>query len=656
MKKSKSLRILSLLIALIMTLSLLVSCNDTEETEAKTDSDPVQTSESEEKSEGEDTTETEDERKTDTESVSDTETETEKKAVEEDTTATSSDSIVELNKDLEPYIIAAASQRGSNFHDPHEPLVFVHLSDVHAVKENWNRMVEFVNHYSEYISFGIHTGDYCGANQGEYVDMYKDGDKCDVPIFNVVGNHDTMPVGSSSQETASKKSVYDLLFGTQCKEWGVTFMDSEYPTVYYRDFPKSNIRVIVLDLYNEIDEQKVWLKDRLDEAKEKGMHVVTAMHEMSSNISEPLDTAFHTLNDEMSTGSTPFERIIEEFVQSGGIHIVNLAGHKHRDFIGNTISGIFNISIDCATGEFTGNSDGPRVKGTRNYDSFNLVSIDTDIGVIKLIRIGNNLDTCLREKKVLSYDYINKKLLAGGNQSGGAAASTGDSSGASSSTQVEVPESVNKYISARNFVAHRPKGSVVQIVDKGLMKDSDGTEYNRFVSQSGVPAGELFYTRLLLQSDGTCPVSKINPIEVGTAKYLVIKMRGECYNQSIHFRLSTIVGEATVENIGNSHDGVLGFPMEELDPDSWTTYVLPIEEVMPDAWVADSDGNYTVSVFTFTMNDYTNKFAIESRIDFAYFAFVDDWSEIEELVDCDTVRVITMDYKTEAYNPDGTKQ
>ena len=80
--------------------------------------------------------------------------------------------MVELNRDVESFLIQASAQRTMFFNDPFEILQFVHFSDVHAVPQLWERIVEYINHYASYISFGLHTGDYCGGSQEEYVDFY----------------------------------------------------------------------------------------------------------------------------------------------------------------------------------------------------------------------------------------------------------------------------------------------------------------------------------------------------------------------------------------------------------------------------------------------------------------------------------------------------
>lgn len=195
------------------------------------------------------------------------------------------DNIIYLNRDMEPYIIQGSATRTRFFGDKFKPLQFVHFSDVHAVLDLWNRMVEYVNYYRDYIDFAIHTGDYCGNNQSLYADCYNYGTQCDRPIYNCVGNHDTYVTRKWLKNT--KESVHKLLFAPMNDDSSnVNFCDCDYSMTYYKDFLESNIRLIVLDLYYDIELQCEWLKGVLVEAREKGLCVITAMHEPSCRNSQ----------------------------------------------------------------------------------------------------------------------------------------------------------------------------------------------------------------------------------------------------------------------------------------------------------------------------------------------------------------------------------
>ncbi len=323
-------------------------------------------------------------------------------------------SIVELNRDVEPFIVQGTASRSVFFKDTLKPLQFVHFSDVHAIPEMWQRLTEYVNYYQNYISFALHTGDYCGGSQEQYFDCYRECPSCDRPIYNCVGNHDTY--NSPKVLQSDKKTVYELLFN-DTTNWDVEFMPGDYSMTYYKDFPESNIRLIVVDCYYDIEEQQKWVKEKLDEARTLGMHVLTGSHVVSSPITNKEKVTFQTLTDFDSIGgnraSCFLEKLLVEFKQSGGVHIANLVGHEHHDLFGHTDEGILNVAVECATA-WNGWCDSKRVKGTRTYDCFNVVSIDPTLHIMKLVRVGDNADCYLRIKRTLCYDYVENRVVYNG--------------------------------------------------------------------------------------------------------------------------------------------------------------------------------------------------------------------------------------------------
>lgn len=332
------------------------------------------------------------------------------------------DDIIELNRDVEPFIIQGSATRASAFKrcDPerfpekYNVLQFVHTSDMHNQPELWDRMVKYINHYSDYIAFGIHTGDYCGGWQDSYTDFYTECTKCVRPIYNCTGNHDTVRKGPNKEGIPNtKQSTHDLLFNHK-SDWDAIFCEGDYSMSYYRDFPESNIRLIVLDLYYDIDIQKKWLERVLADAKANDLSVITAMHEPSGPMNNSFGVTFHTINDyEGLIGrreQQPYEPIIADFIADGGKYICNLAGHDHHDSFGFSDAGILNVIVECGTC-WDGWSDGKRVKGTRTYDAFNVMSVDVNLGILKLVRVGDNADHYLRIKRTLCYDYVNKKVI-----------------------------------------------------------------------------------------------------------------------------------------------------------------------------------------------------------------------------------------------------
>lgn len=338
--------------------------------------------------------------------------------------------IIDLNRDVEQFVIQAAQPRSEHtfkkfYGDKAKPLCFVHSADIHDVPEAWNRMVEYVNHYKDYISFTVHTGDYCGGSQKSYTDMYAQGEPCVHPIYNCPGNHDCF-AGEFPWRINKKEVAHSLLFN-HTDDWDVTFMDCEYSMSYYKDFPESNIRMIVLDDYYNIYETRSWLRALLADAKEKELAVFTAQHETMAYITNPLPVKYHTADDyytvwrhseNMRTEEAfdqrfrlLFEDVIADFIKDGGHFVCNLAGHDHIDSIGYTDAGILNVVVANGT-NWDALGDMKRVKDTRSFDCFNVVAIDTDLGLLKIIRVGANVDHYMRRKTALCYDYKNKRVIA----------------------------------------------------------------------------------------------------------------------------------------------------------------------------------------------------------------------------------------------------
>ena len=319
--------------------------------------------------------------------------------------------ILTLNKDIESFVIQASASETPFLHrSQHEPLQFVHFSDVHAVLELWNRMVRYINHYSDCIAFALHTGDYCGDNQDQYRDFYTEGTPCVRPILNCVGNHDT--VAGPQWQKMPKEEAWKRLFN-HTDDWEANFLDCPNSMSYYRDFPESNIRLIVLDQYFDLELQKKWLRGLLADAKKKDLWVITAMHEPTAEIVDAPNVTFHTLTEFPPLRETPFESVLKDYIAEGGNYLCNFCGHEHHDLFGYTAGGVLNVAVECAC-DWAGWCDGKRVRGTRTYDCFNVVTIDPDLHLLKLVRVGNNADYYLRKKQVLCYDYQNRRVVFNG--------------------------------------------------------------------------------------------------------------------------------------------------------------------------------------------------------------------------------------------------
>ena len=295
-------------------------------------------------------------------------------------------------------------------------LSFLWFSDIHKEQKQWDRAVQLANYFSSKFAFAIHTGDYVGSDQSSYEQLYQNGVAPKIPLLNVVGNHDVYT--NFANKTKATKSATKAIVMPDTSNWGVTWGSGDDAMNYYKDFATEKVRLIVLDLYYDIEAQETWLANLLAEAKTLGYHVLTAMHETSRPIVAWSDNTFNSKDavaltaGNLNHSATTFDAIIGDFIDGGGVHIANICGHEHADFMGKSNHGVLNIVIGSQHGYFADASDSYRIKETVTEDLLNCVGINKNLGIIKIARIGANVDHYMRGRNVLCYDYINDIVIA----------------------------------------------------------------------------------------------------------------------------------------------------------------------------------------------------------------------------------------------------
>ena len=80
------------------------------------------------------------------------------------------------------------------------------------------------------------------------------------------------------------------------------------------------------------------------------------------------------------------------------------------DQFGLTARGILNVVVQNAT-DWDLHGDMKRIPGTKSMDCFNVVGVDTDLGLLKIIRIGADVDHYLRKKTILCFDYRKQQVI-----------------------------------------------------------------------------------------------------------------------------------------------------------------------------------------------------------------------------------------------------
>lgn len=352
-------------------------------------------------------------------------------------------SIVVLNPDNEVVPRLLSARRNAARHDSPDALqslTLLHFTDLHGSKDNLERIVEFYDHYDEYIDDAIHTGDgvTCYYDDVNWWDEVEGARR----ILNIVGNHDSWKGKKVWAETnypydATQEDVYkSVLTGEDTsrpfvKGWNVTqpqgVDDPDSPDYfacyYYKDYPQSGVRMIVLDCMHYFERQDAWFGEVLSDACAKGLQVVAVTHFPPQSGLDIFESGFSPLREKMEgvpdPGDSQMERMtdaayssVDRFIESGGRFVCWLSGHTHSDFVG-TVAGHQGQVVVIADkgGEGDGYMTEDRTPGTVNQDAFNLVTVNPSKGVFVIDRIGCRRDSHMRSKKLFVYDYINAKIL-----------------------------------------------------------------------------------------------------------------------------------------------------------------------------------------------------------------------------------------------------
>ena len=306
-------------------------------------------------------------------------------------------------------------------------LTLLHFSDLHSSTTTLERILEFKNYYNNYIKDIIHTGDTVSGiitdpNPFETVPGAQN-------ILNVLGNHEAWLSYDIPDYTATEKQCYDKIFAPSIANWGVVQplnASSEGYCYYYKDYNECNIRLIVLDsvhwhfrnsITDDASVQKNWFQNTLNDAKDKNLTVIAALHYNPQNGIDLLKNTGFSRYSENDTdwgdgwyASDEIFSCVDDFINNGGKFSTWIAGHTHYDMCGQIHGheGQFIIVIQSCS---RSGSEDYLVSGTKTQDAFNILTIDPILNLIKITRIGNNMDKYMQSKKTLCYDYKIKKLI-----------------------------------------------------------------------------------------------------------------------------------------------------------------------------------------------------------------------------------------------------
>ena len=346
--------------------------------------------------------------------------------------------ILTLNPDSEfdPKLISANKKYYSD--SAPAPLVIAHLSDIHGNWSNVSRFIRFCEHHGNRIQVMLNTGDtvegwlYNGSGTSGGISGYHNIEGVE-NILTVIGNHDTAlyDSGTWSWREYAGKVAYDEVLAPNISSWDVvqpTGADTNGYCYYYKDYVTNNIRLIVTDVMGYNDTQDAWLASVLSDARTNGYHVVIATHfaggrpsgEGGSPAFEKISCNYTTLYSLGTTASGLYTfapesykmmATVDSFIQAGGIFVGYIQGHYHADFVSKVAKYpnqlIFSIGATKA-GEMR---DYAHTVGKRDQDDFQIIAIDTYDKIVKLYKVGANVDRWGRHKNAVCVSYNTQTVI-----------------------------------------------------------------------------------------------------------------------------------------------------------------------------------------------------------------------------------------------------
>ena len=322
---------------------------------------------------------------------------------------------------------------------PYKPLTLVHYSDIHGQKVCQNRINEFREFWKDYIDDTIQTGDLVTSYWGDGSAFDEEIAPADNPsrnILSVIGNHDVASKNGSDfvWHTYQGKQAYDRYIAPFIDYWGNVVQpegasENGY-CFYYKDYPDSKIRLVVLDTFNNDDAyeafQQTWFAGVLADAISEGLSVIVASHfriKCEALLKSPFTMPWAAVeNLDSSVCNDPYIPLVKEFIDNGGELVCWITGHSHYDAISKTSEengSQINICVNRA-GAFGSKSTSLWETNSfinidfsdwKTFDCFNVMAVDTHYKFITLFRVGSNRDKMGRLIETCCIRYKTGEIL-----------------------------------------------------------------------------------------------------------------------------------------------------------------------------------------------------------------------------------------------------
>ena len=250
-----------------------------------------------------------------------------------------------------------------------------------------------------------------------------------VDILSAVGNHDAW-VGEYWTK-APATDVYNAIIKPVVDNFQNVMQPENAEAnglcYYYKDY--GDVRVVIINAMagsNSVNfwdtAQETWFGNVLADAKTNNKHVIVCTHapypktigqrNEQSQWNSWYDYRTSASCDAIVIETEPLNQI-KSFIENGGKFICLLTGHVHVDSMLWATNYENMLMVNIASAKYTNHSDGLYYRDTNSqyYDCFNYCAVDTINGILKIVRVGWNMDSSLKKRDTFAYNYFTHQII-----------------------------------------------------------------------------------------------------------------------------------------------------------------------------------------------------------------------------------------------------
>lgn len=297
-------------------------------------------------------------------------------------------------------------------------LTMLWVTDIHSEVTRTKRMVDILNSWSNTFDIAINTGDTVYDNLDDGITWYDNiVNDSSIPILNTVGNHDAwLALDTVPPTLADQIDVYNAIIAPVAQKTEIvqpTDAATNGLCYYYKDI--NGIRLIVLDCMYWNNDELTWFTNALADAKTAGKPVIACVHcPFNSSYRTLVDTIWNKGIPNTSALTTPIDaaNAVNSFIESGGKFICWLQGHSHADRIAK-LTGYGNqlcLQVTSFTNRETLVYKNP-IETEYNYDALTAISVDLNDKLLKIYRIGANVNNIGQKYNCFVYNFDTQEMI-----------------------------------------------------------------------------------------------------------------------------------------------------------------------------------------------------------------------------------------------------